>query len=66
MGTLFEADAASTIVTEIVQKYCKSLQASVTDLVVAICKGSTYTTIGELGPIIPSTVWYWGDLVPSS
>ena len=60
METLFEADAASTIVTEIVQKCCESLQASVTDLVVAIPKGSTYTTIGELGPIIPSIVWHLG------
>ena len=28
-------------------------------------RGSTYTTIRELGPIIPSIVWYFGAYFPN-
>ena len=29
-------------------------------------RGPTYTTIGDLGPIIPSIVWYFGAQFPNS
>ena len=37
-----------------------------TEVLHGLPRGSTCTTIGELGPIIPSIVWYFGAKFPNS